>query len=84
MKGYYQDPSKRGSRFFYFPHISENIDFSVPTEFVEKRLEKLAPENESPGKGVCYSRMWKYRGGKSRGSLNKYYRISCLFPPNQL
>ena len=35
---------------FYFPHVAESIDFSVPPVFLEKELEKLAPENESPGR----------------------------------
>ena len=35
---------------FYFPQVSESIDFSVPPVFLEKELEKLAPENDSPGR----------------------------------
>ncbi|MBD3425698.1 MAG: hypothetical protein GF409_00545 [Candidatus Omnitrophica bacterium] len=35
---------------FYFPHVAESIDFSVPPVFLEKELEKLTPENESRGR----------------------------------
>jgi hypothetical protein len=35
---------------FYFPRVAESIDFSLPPLFMEKELEKLAPENESPGR----------------------------------
>ncbi len=35
---------------FYFPQVAEVIDFSVPPVFLEKELEKLAPENKNPGR----------------------------------
>jgi hypothetical protein len=35
---------------FYFSQVAESIDFSVPPVFLDKELEKLVPENESPGR----------------------------------